>query len=152
MSTASEETTTNHSDLPPVADGIFAVSAEDPNRFELVGGHCQRCDDYSFPRSMHCCHCRAETDEHSLGSDGNIYSLAVVRIKPPLGLPRPYAVAYIDLEAVPLRVFCLLDPVQCEDAVIGAGVRLSVGPLGVNNAGQDCLRPFFKLIAENEDN
>lgn len=151
MNTDLQETITKETELPPVVNNIFAPSAEDPGRFELLGGRCDACDDYSFPKSEYCHHCHAGTRMISLGTDGVIYSFTVVRTKPPLGLPQPYAVAYIDLKDVPLRVFCLLDPEQTGDAVIGASVRLSVGPLGVNNAGQDCLRPFFQLLAKNRD-
>ncbi len=138
-------------ELPLVAHDIFAPSLRDSSRFELIGGYCDFCDDYSFPKAEHCYRCHADTRKVSLGTDGVIYSFTVVRTKPPLGLPQPYAVAYFDLEDVPLRVFCLLDPKQTEDAVIGAKVRLSVGPLGVNNKGQACLRPFFQLLPENRD-
>lgn len=144
-----QETTAKEAELPPVVDNIFAPSAENPGRFELLGGRCDACDGYSFPKTKHCHHCHGDTRMISLGTDGVIYSFTVVRTKPPLGLPQPYAVAYIDLKDVPLRVFCLLDPEQTGDAVIGAIVRLSVGPLGVNNAGQYCLRPFFQLIPDN---
>ncbi len=151
MNTLLQETMTKETELPPVVNNIFAPSAENPGQFELIGGRCDACDDYSFPRSEHCCHCHADTRKVSLGTDGTIYSFTVVRTKPPLELPQPYAVAYIDLEDVPLRVFCLLDPAQTGDAIIGASVRLSVGPLGVNNAGQHCLRPFFQLLLNNRD-
>jgi uncharacterized OB-fold protein len=151
MTTEPQRTIAKETVLPPVVSNIFAPSTEDPGRFELIGGHCDACDDYSFPKAEHCYHCHADTRKISLGTDGVIYSFTVVRTKPPLGLPQPYAVAYIDLENVPLRVFCLLDPEQIGNTVIGAKVRLSVGPLGTNNAGQDCLRPFFQLLPENRD-
>jgi uncharacterized OB-fold protein len=149
MNTGPQEATAKETVLPPVVHNIFAPSAQGSGRFELLGGRCDACDDYSFPKAEHCHHCHADTSKVSLGADGVIYSFTVVRTKPPLGLPQPYAVAYIDLKDVPLRVFCLLDPEQTGDAVIGASVRLSVAPLGVNNAGQDCLRPFFRLLPKN---
>jgi len=151
MNTDIQETTAQETVLAPVVSNIFAPSAENPDRFELIGGRCDACNDYSFPRSEYCCHCHADTRKVSLGTDGVIYSFTVVRTKPPLGLPQPYAVAYIDLKDVPLRVFCLLDPEQIGEVIIGASVRLSVGPLGINNVGKDCLRPFFQLHPENGD-
>lgn len=152
MNTELQGTITKQVELPPIANDIFASSLRDSSRFELIGGHCDACDKYSFPKAEHCFHCHADTRQVSLGTDGVIYSFTVIRTKPPLGLPQPYAVAYIDLQDVPLRVFCLLDPKQTEDAVIGAKVRLSVGPLGINNEGEDCLRPYFQLFTENGDN
>jgi uncharacterized OB-fold protein len=150
MNTEIQGTIAKETVLLPVVNNIFAASAEDSDRFELVGGRCDACDDYSFPKAEHCYHCHADTRKISLGSDGIIYSFTLVRTKPPLGLPQPYAVAYIDLKDAPLRVFCLLDPEQTDDAVIGAKVRLSVGPLGINNAGQNCLRPFFQLLPNSK--
>ncbi len=146
-----QEAPAKETESPPVANNIFASSAGDPEQFELLGGYCDACDDYSFPQSEHCHRCHADTRLVGLGTDGVIYSFTVVRTRPPLGLPQPYAVAYIDLKDVPLRVFCLLDPEQTGDIAIGAGVRLSVGQLGINNVGQDCLRPFFQLLPENRD-
>ena len=151
MTTTVHDQISQEQELPPVAYGIFSRSLRNRFQFELSGGRCDACDNYSFPKAEHCYHCHSETRKCGLGTDGVIYSFTVIRTKPPLGLPQPYAVAYIDLEDVPLRVFCLLDPEQIEDAVIGAKVRMAVGPLGVNNAGQDCLRPFFQLLPTNTE-
>ncbi len=140
---------TEVSALPPVVDNIFTASADDPGQFELIGSHCAACDRYFFPGAEFCSDCHATADQVSLGGRGTIYSYTVVRIKPPLGLPQPYAVAYIDLLSVPLRIFCLLDPEQAEEAAIGGKVVLSVGAVGQNNAGQACLRPFFQLLDDN---
>jgi len=81
----------------------------------------------------------------SLGNSGQIYSFTTVRVKPPLGLPRPYSVAYIDLSDVPLRVFGLLSPSQEGRFEIGQGVELQLDQLGQNNLGDNCLRPFFAI-------
>ncbi len=128
---------------PPVAESIFAPSKDG---FELVGAWCEDCDKYFFPTREHCSSCHGHTVQTGLGSHGTVYSFTIVRTKPPFGLSQPYGVAYIDLEACSLRVFGLLDPQQLEKIHIGAPVRLLVGPMGVNNADQPCLRPFFKLL------
>ncbi len=133
-------------ELPAVADGIFAALPDRPGEFELTGGRCDSCDKFFFPVPEHCCHCLGNITLTGLGSNGRIYSCTVVRTKPPLGLPRPYAVAYVDLDAVPLRVFALLDPEQVDSLGIGTRVHLAVGQLGIDQAGQPCLRPFFKLV------
>ncbi len=146
MNTRLQATTNKKTDLPPVVDGIFAASREIPGRFEFLGGYCDACDDHSFPRAEHCHHCHGDTRSVSLGDDGVIYSFTVVRTRPPLELPQPYTVAYVDLNDVPLRVFCLLDPEQVGAAAIGDAVRLYAGPLGVNAQGQACIRPFFRLL------
>ena len=130
-------------DLPPVAENIYVPSKDG---FELVGAYCDHCEKYFFPLREHCSNCLGDTTQTSLGSRGVVYSFTIVRTKPPFALPQPYGVAYIDLAGCPLRVFCLLDPQQLGKIHIGSPVRLWVGPMGVNNAGQPCLRPFFRLL------
>lgn len=149
MNAIKRGTTAAMEELPPVAEDIFEISLRDHERVELIGGHCDACDAYFFPRSDSCSHCYGDIGRISLGAEGTIYSFTIVRARPPLGLPRPYGVAYIDLEAVPFRVFCLLDPAQIDAAAIGASVHLAVGPLGVDNEGKPCLRPFFRLLTES---
>jgi uncharacterized OB-fold protein len=83
-----------------------------------------------------------------LSAEGSIYSYTVVRIKPPFGLPQPYGVAYVDLADENLRVIGLLDPAQVDRYAVGAGVKLSVGPLGHNRDGEPCLRYFFTITAQ----
>ena len=131
--------------LPPVAKHIFLASK---NGFDLVGAYCDNCKKHFFPIREHCSSCLGDTGQVKLGSRGKIYSFTVVRTKPPFGLPRPYGVAYIDLEAIPLRVFGLLDPHQLDRIGIGMPVNLSVGPMGVNNDGHPCLRPNFRLLPD----
>lgn len=131
--------------LPPVAENIFVLSKDG---FELIGAYCDNCEKYFFPIREHCSDCLGNTVQAKLGSRGVVYSFTIVRTKPPFGLPQPYGVAYIDLDTIQLRVFGLLDPQQLGKVYIGASVRLSVGPMGVNNADQPCLRPFFRLLSD----
>ena len=86
-----------------------------------------------------------------LGSRGRIYSFTVVRTKPPLGLPRPYAVGYVDLDGSGLRIFSLLDPAQVERFRIGAPVRLAARPLGEDGHGNPRLRPYFTITDAEGD-
>jgi len=129
-------------DLPPFAPGIFRV-AGDGGLPVLLGSRCPACDRHFFPACSLCPYCLGETAEVELGSRGRIYSHTVVRTKPPLGLPAPYAVGYVDLEGCGLRVFALLDPAQTERLRIGLPVRLAVAPLGYDGHGNACLRPYF---------
>ena len=71
-----------------------------------------------------------------------LYSYTIVRMKPPFGLPAPYAVGYVDLPADGLRIFALLDP-TIDAYRIGMPLALTSGPLGVDLAGAPCARPFF---------
>jgi len=133
------------SQLPPVAPGIFGRTAEG-GPFELIGGACASCGGRFFPRPARCPACLAPVEAAGLGSRGTLYSFTSVRVRPPLGLPQPYGVGYVDLEGSGLRVFTLLDPERLEDFEIGAPVRLAVGPLGHDGSGNACLRPFFTLV------
>lgn len=130
---------------PPVAQGIYRIDGDGPGGAVLLGGHCPNCGQYCFPRSLYCRTCLEPQREATLGDRGVIYSYTVVRTKPPYGLPQPYAVGYIDLDAVGLRVFGLFDPADIERLAIGRPVKLAVRNLGVNREGSPCNRPVFTI-------
>jgi uncharacterized OB-fold protein len=98
---------------------------------------------YFFPKPRYCPKCLTQTEQSIIGRRGTLYSLAVVRTKPPLGLPQPYAVGYVDMEETGLRIFCLLDPHQIETFRIGSRVKLALGQLGHDGQGNPRLRPYF---------
>lgn len=110
----------------------------------LVGGRCERCDSTCFPWAPVCRHCHGPLARVSLGSTGIVHSATLVRTRPPLGLPRPYGVAYVDLEAAPVRVLMLADASSATPLPIGQKVALAVAELGVDLAGAPCLRPYFR--------
>jgi len=134
-------------ELPMFAEGVVGFGDAPDCAPYLIGGRCPACGRWYFPQPDLCRHCQAALERASLGSRGEIYSNTVVRTKPPLGLPRPYAVGYIDLAEQPLRIFMLLDPSATDTLRIGQQVELAVGPLGVNRERVPCLRPFFRPIA-----
>jgi uncharacterized protein len=121
----------------------------------LLGGYCARCRRYYFPRPRYCPGCLDEPETREVGNRGRIHSFTTVRTKAPLGLPEPYAVGYVDLDremgGPGLRVFSLFDPGSTDTLRIGAMVTLRVAPLGHNGRGEPCLRPFFKLVSEEQD-
>ena len=133
-------------DLPLFAEGIVGFGRPPRAAPYLIGGYCPRCDRWYFPRTQHCRHCHEESREAPLGSRGTVYSCTVVRAKPPLGFPRPYALAYVDLRDRPLRIFMLVDPAAADDVRIGQEVELAIGAVGVNRSGAPCLRPFFRPL------
>jgi uncharacterized OB-fold protein len=133
-------------ELPIFAEGIVGFGPPPAASPYLVGGHCSSCDRWYFPRVDRCRHCHVTLEPGSLGSRGTVYSYTIVRTKPPLGLPQPYAVAYVDLADRPLRIFMLTDPVKTDDIAIGQAVELAVTPLGVNRHGEPCRRPYFKPV------
>ena len=130
-------------DIPPVAPGSFTPPPYDRAPPRLVGGFCPECNKYYFPKPKYCRACLGEAQEAELGSDGTLYSYTVIRIKPPLGLPSPYGVGYVDLEKGDLRIFCLLDPWALDRFRVGMGLRLAVGSLGHDGQGAPRLRPYF---------
>lgn len=126
--------------LPPFAEGVFRVNGAGA---ELVGSRCPQCGARHFPARTHCPDDMAETEAVNLGGRGTLYSATVIRTKPPFGLPAPYAVGYVDLDAHPLRIFMLLDPEHTEDFRIGMPLALKSGALGVGLGGEPCIRPYF---------
>ena len=86
----------------------------------------------------------ADGDPVMLSPDATLYSFTTVRVRAPFGLPSPYATGYVDTPEG-LRLFALLDP-ACNGAFrIGAALRLTSAPLGVDLNGACCERPFYTL-------
>ncbi len=127
----------------PVAPGIFTLPPYDETPPELIGGYCRKCNERFFPCPTYCKSCLGSVDKVGVGRDGRIYSYTVVRIKPPLGLPSPYSVGYIDLDESGLRIFCLLDSAEINRLRIGMAVELAVDVIGHDGHGVPRLRPYF---------
>jgi uncharacterized OB-fold protein len=130
-------------DLPPVAQGVFTLPPYDQFPPRLIGSMCPSCNEYFFPATPYCRKCLEPTARADLGSQGVLYSYTVIRTKAPLGLPTPYCVGYVDLAERSLRIFFLLDPDAIETFKPGLAVRLAVKPLGIDQQGSPCLRPYF---------
>ncbi|MCF8042566.1 MAG: OB-fold domain-containing protein [Desulfarculaceae bacterium] len=135
--------------LPLVPKGIAAEAGGTGP--VLIGGHCPHCRRDFFPRPRYCPGCMRPPQERLLSGDGVIYSYTVVRIRPPLGLPQPYAVGFVDLNQSGLRIFGLLNHGDIDRLAIGKRVRLKLGPLGQDGGGQACMRPYFSLVAAEGD-
>jgi uncharacterized protein len=131
--------------LPPFLPGIFTPPPYDQAPPRLLGGFCRDCQKYTFPRPRFCPRCLGLVEEADLGREGTLYSFTVIRTKPPLGLPQPYCVGYIDLKGKALRVFGLLDAKAADQLRVGLPVRLAVAPLGLDGRGRPCLRPYFAI-------
>jgi len=131
-----------------VNPGTFTIPEDGREAPELVGGYCPSCRISFYPRPRYCPSCLKEPVKKGVGGCGKIHSLTMIRTRPPLGLPQPYGVAYIDLSQTGLRVFGLLDPDQMHDMRIGDMVCLSVRELGHDGRGEHRLRPVFALERE----
>ncbi len=141
--------------ISPMLPGIFTLPPYEEMPPILLGGYCTRCDRYFFPRPRYCPGCLDVPKTRGVGNRGRIHSFTTVRTKAPLGLPQPYAVGYVDLDlktgGAGLRVFSLFDPASTDTLRIGAPVILDVAPLGHDSRGEPCLRPFFKLVNEEQE-
>lgn len=129
-------------DIPLVYDNILTAGPE----VHLQGGYCPTCNQYHFPIQESCMECLGAVESADLGKRGVVHSVTTIRTRPPLGLPRPYSVAYLDLVDVPLRIFSLMDPAEAGKYQIGQAVELNVAPLGLNNEKQVCRRPYFSTF------
>ena len=133
--------------ISPMLPGIFTLPPDGEELPMLLGGYCAHCDEYFFPRPRYCPRCLEIPDSREIGNRGRIHSSTVVRTKPPLGLPQPYSVGYVDLDedtaGSGLRVFCLFDPDTVDELRIGGKVTLKVTPMGHDGRGESRLRPFF---------
>ncbi len=127
--------------IKPVMEGVFKTSPSPT----LVGGYCPACGNKYFPKPAVCPHCLEPVQDAELSPFGTLHSFTVVRVKPPYGLPQPYAVGYVDLEGDNLRVFGLLDAGMIPNLAIGQRVVLDIAPIGVDSAGKECLRYYFRL-------
>ncbi len=134
---------TSENKLLSVYPDIFSGEGE---TLHLLGGSCKTCSNYQFPKAEVCPVCLGKVEQVSLGSLGSVHSITSIHAKPPLGLPNPYRVAYVDLEQIPLRIFTLMDSNPELEIIIGQRVRLAIAPIGVDIEGSPCLRPYFTTI------
>ncbi len=126
---------------PPVMPGLFRTRADGSPA--LLGGHCGGCNRYSFPASVFCPYCPGSVTEVELGAGGRLYSHTTIRTRPPYGLPRPYSTGWVDLDAVRLRIFALLDPALAGQFAIGEALVLATAAIGVDGSGRSVVRPYF---------
>ncbi|MFC1863706.1 Zn-ribbon domain-containing OB-fold protein [Thermodesulfobacteriota bacterium] len=125
--------------LKPMMEGIFEAGLSP----RLLGAICPMCQQKFFPKPMVCPYCLEELQDIKLSSVGKIYTFSVLRTKALYRLPQPYAGGYVDLEDDGLRIYTLFDPEKISDLDFGKTVTLRVGPFGVDNNGEPCLRYYF---------
>ena len=131
--------------LAPILPDLFEALEGKPGHHGLVGSRCAHCERHFFPMQQRCPACHSDLQRCVFGEFGSIYSYTVVRTKAPFSLPEPYALGYVDLADVKLRVFALLDPAAVGQLAVGAPVVLMALPLGADAAGTPCMRPVFCL-------
>jgi uncharacterized OB-fold protein len=140
-------------DTEPAAKGevIFAPElftrphdpAEEPM---LRGSECPTCKAVFFPARTVCPRCFEEgaLKVRELSGRGRIYASTVVMITAPIGIKAPYAYGYVDLADSGLRVFALFSGADPGWFVPGRDVELTVGPIRLNQAGQEVIGSKFR--------
>lgn len=132
--------------LPPGIDQVYRQD-DTGDGCRLMAAQCRHSRRIFFPAPAWCPCCLEPPEALALSGRGTIHAFTVVRVKAPFGLPEPYAVGYVDLDAAPLRIFGLLMAPAIADLRTGLAVDLVVMPLGVDNRGEPCLRPVFRPLS-----
>lgn len=133
-------------EILPLLPDLFEALDDRAEHHGLVGGYCAECDRHFFPAASQCPSCHGKLQRRVFGEYGYLYSFTVVRTRAPFALPEPYAVGYVDLEDVPLRVFALLDPAAIPLLQMGDRLVLKSMQLGENAEAMPCLRPVYCLL------
>lgn len=111
----------------------------------LLAGRCRCNGRHFFPMRAYCPECLEPLELVPLIGRGKIYATTTVRTRAPFGLPEPYAVGYVDLTDVKLRVFGLFSSDSLDELQPDREVELNLAPMGVDGTGKPCLRPVFRL-------
>ncbi|HYD70089.1 Zn-ribbon domain-containing OB-fold protein [Azospirillum sp.] len=130
--------------LPPELGGAYRVV--DGDRVVLLAGRGGVPRALAFPRRAWSAGTLDPVEPVEVAATGRVYSHTLVCVKPPYGLPTPYAVGYVDIDGTGLRVFGLFDPQSLDALVPGLRVELVARRLGVGNDGNECLRPVFRCL------
>ena len=135
---------------PELAAFAPDVFREQDGEIVLLGGRCETCGAWSFPRVATCAEDGGPVAPRSIGAAGSLYSFTSIHVRPPFGLPAPYGLGAVELDAAPLRIIMLLDPARLDVLRIGARLRLRTAPMGVNLSGAPCIRPYFTPDIEGQ--
>ncbi|MEW6329183.1 MAG: Zn-ribbon domain-containing OB-fold protein [Candidatus Micrarchaeota archaeon] len=106
--------------------GLASTWRKIPERYGLIGSHCENCNTHYFPIRKICPKCRRRGRMHEVKyhGRGRIYSYTVVN-SPPSGfeLEAPYVLALVELENGP-RVTAQIVDCALEDVKIGTPVEV----------------------------
>jgi uncharacterized OB-fold protein len=126
----------------PIADGLFANDAEQP---QLLAGRCTTCQRAHFPRGPVCPYCAGEECvELRCGPAGRLYLYTAVLTRPPgYRGDVPYGFGVVEL-AHGLRVVTRLTEPHLERLRPGMAVRLVIEPLFTDDDGRSVLSYAFR--------
>jgi len=132
--------------LPQGLASVFVGKPDEGCRIAVAKCDCDQ--EHFFPPRSYCPRCLEPMARKTVSGEGRIYAFTIVRRRAPFGLGEPYAIGYVDLAEVPLRVFGLFAPGSLTRLKVGAQVGLKVMPLGVDGEGKPCLRPAYEVVGE----
>lgn len=131
-------------------EGLFRLPTSPGEQPYLLGSKCRECGNVFFPKRAICPACVAEDtlEEVPLGTRGTINSFATVRVAP-AGFAAPYTQALVDLPEG-LTIFSIIVGETSGSAAleIGAEVELVIGPVSVDESGNEVIGYKFRLSGE----
>lgn len=132
--------------LPPELDRAYRLDDGPGEKVVLLASRCA--NRLSFPPRAYCGESLDAPQQVEVRAVGRVYCYTIVRVRPPYGLPTPYAVGYVDIDNADLRIFGLFDEEIAADLALGMPVELRARMMGVDNSGAACLRPVFSRREE----
>ena len=137
---------TELAELKPVADGLIAGTADEP---QLIGSRCRICGTVTFPRQGSCQHCMSEdVEEHLLARTGPLWTWTI-QCFPPKSPPyagsaeefEQYGVGYVELGGE-VRVEGILTESDPERLAIGMVMEVVLIPApGRGDAATFAFKP-----------
>jgi uncharacterized OB-fold protein len=108
---------------PPLVLPGSIEGGDDP---VLIGSECTECGNVTFPKRTFCPECLSDdVAPTKLPTSGRLESYTVVRSGGQDGFETPYAFGFIDLPAVDVRLYSLLDDwAPSDDLEVGMTVEL----------------------------
>ncbi len=109
----------------PAGEGEYGPWFEACAQGRLLVQRCPDCQHYQwYPRAV-CVRCGGTPEWHAVGNRGRIYTFTVIRQygAPPFASELPYAVAMVDLDDVPVRLFGAITDADIDAIAVGAPVE-----------------------------
>lgn len=129
----------------PIRAGLFTLPSQSGERAHLIGSHCKRCNQISFPPRAVCSKCfNDELDNIPLSRKGKLYTYSIIHYPPP-GLTAPYAIGYIDLPEK-VRVFSILTDWDHERLKVGMDLELTIEKFKEDKEGNIILTYKFRPV------
>ncbi len=122
-----------------------------PQRYNLIGTECKRCNEKFFPPRQICPNCRrkGEIREFRFSGNGEIYSYTIIHAAPEgFEYQRPYVIAVIKLVEGPMVTAQIID-CKLEDIEIGKNVRAVFRKIMAGGKGGTIRYGYKFVLAED---